>query len=160
MGIDKLNTKEVLNIAINMEEAGYLFYSLAMKKSKSEQMRKIMGDLARMEHEHKHFFAQTLEKMSEEVIESDYLSDDVSLYLSSVLSNPYLSTKEEIEGFIEHNSLEKILDYAVGTERDAVAFYSELFGVLISQEGKNTLQKIIDEEKSHIVQIEKLKKAV
>lgn len=158
--IKNLNIKELLNIAIQLEESGIEFYKIAAEQSKNEKVRNLMLNLMDMEKGHKQKFAQILERHGEEVVDSDYLGDDISLYLSTILNTPFFTKEDEIKGFIKNNSLEKILNYALQTEKDSITFYNELLDLLKFNDSKEFTKQIISEEKNHVILLEKIKQEI
>jgi len=160
MDIKKLNIKEILQMAIVMEEQGVQFYKLASDNAKDQESKKVLHDLSKMEEGHKSKFANLLEELNDHDVLTNYINETVSLYIQSITANPYLDEVHEIKSFIKNNSFDKVLSYCVQTEKDAVTFYSEIKNILEEKSAIQVVDAIIDEEKTHVVLIEKLRKSL
>ncbi len=158
MDIKKLNIKEILQMAIVMEEQGIKFYTHGKNFAKNQYTKDRFEELVNMEKDHKLQFANILENLNNNDILTNYIDDTVSIYIESITANPYLDEDHEIKGFMANNPIDKIFQYAIQTEKDAITFYLEIRDLLEKKESIEVVDKIIDEEKSHIVILEKLRK--
>ncbi|MCX8093463.1 MAG: ferritin family protein [Candidatus Goldbacteria bacterium] len=156
--MSELTIKDVLNKAIEMEEAGKIFYEYAASIVEDKEIREVLSVLAREEVGHKHIF----ENMKEEVKEIKQ-SDDINEYLKYL--NSFLNTKsvfdrKKIESYNDKNTnITDIIDFAMDREQDTILYYMTLMTV-VREEQNFLVQKIIDEERKHFIKLNQAKKLI
>lgn len=150
--MSRFNADEVFALAEKIEENGASFYrrAAALRQS-ARKSTALLLELAAMEDRHKAAFATMRESWSgakpdRETL--DYL--DATLYLNGMAdahggegnSNIPLSAR---------TSLPDILRIAIGLEQKSIAFYAGLRDMVPARLGRNQIDRIIDEEKAHVV---------
>jgi rubrerythrin len=153
-----ITIKDVLKKAIEMEEAGKIFYEYAAAVTDNEDFRKIMSVLATEEVGHKHIFENMMHN-----VENINFSDEKNEYLQ-YLEN-YLTTKSvfdrkkfESQKYDIKNILD-ILDFAMDREQDSILYYMTLM-TIVREEQSHLVQKIIEEERKHFIKLNKTKNLI
>lgn len=151
----KLHIDEVFQMAVQLEENGAEFYQNAARQADDKEVKALLEKLADMEGEHKAIF----EKMRAEMaatsdIESMFdPSGEAAKYLKSIVD-----TKVFFDETIDTSSLLETLREAVWREKDTVVFYLSIRLSMTEESSRLKLDKIIEEEMSHVRIIgEKLK---
>jgi len=151
--------REILEMAIRIEENGERFYSDAASSAKKDKLREIFKHLAEEEKKHRNFFENLKKVVSEETsagIFSPYL-EEASLYIRAFADTEVFTKPNEGKTFAKAAGDEKdALLYAIGMEKDALLFYYE-FQKSIREKDRDILDKIIKEEKEHLKKLSGLK---
>ncbi|MFH1578102.1 MAG: ferritin family protein [Candidatus Omnitrophota bacterium] len=159
MVVNILNPQEVLKIAVKVEENGKGLYGSLEGKAKDEKLKKIWQYLKEQEELHRQTFQGMLDNLD------DYIAPESSPgehagYLKAVASE-YIFT----QGLVEKKAKElftsdlEALDFAIHIEKESILAYSELKNYLLAQK-QAVLDKVISEEKEHLVQLVLIKDKV
>ena len=147
------NADEVYAMAIQIESNGAEFYRLAAERAEDPGNAAFLNQLVKMEEAHKRLFAQ----LREDAVQADTgfdLSDEGGLYLSAIANGIRVegapTVAEKLTGL---ETMEEILQTAVELEKESVLFYLGIKSVVPDDLGKDKIDRIIDEEKKHIVQL-------
>ena len=150
------NADEVLEMAERIERNGSAFYRAAAVKFPDAE--DVLLDLAAMEDEHEKTFAAMRAELSEGqqeplVFDPD---DQVHMYLQAMadehIFNPRTGPAEQLAGIQDTDDL---LKFAIGIERDSIAFYVGLKDAVSHRAGKDKVEAVIKEEISHIAILNK-----
>jgi rubrerythrin len=145
--MQKYSLNEIFQIALRMEENGEKFYRQIAKEAVRDDVKKIFLKLAEEEIEHKKLFQEMLKA---EVLYApiEYYPEEYFEYIKSY-ADDFIFTKEKKEKIVYsvHNTIEAI-DVAINMEKDSVWYYSEIKG-LVEDKYKNSIDKIIEEERKH-----------
>ena len=138
-------------------EAGFDFYTKMAEKADDPATKRIFRRLARDEKQHLAFF-ETLELkttggMGKQTAEQDA---DASAYVSSLVNGGIFRGIAEMAKLTRRKyNPQAALELALAVEKDAVLYYTEAYRVNRKSGAKKALQRLIDEEKGHVVQITK-----
>ena len=147
---NKLTPTEVLNIAINQEIGGELFYSIAGEKVEDTILKSLLTRLAHDEKKHVFIFKTMLENISSGELSAFNFDDNVQKYFSVLIDTIFETDSDEIDRVIEEmKSPLDILSYAIQKERDSLHLYFELNMIIKSPETRNIISDIINEEREH-----------
>ncbi len=155
--IEYLNEDEIYRVGIAIEEAGFDFYTKMAEKADDPATKRIFRRLARDEKQHLAFF-ETLELkttggMGKQTVEQDA---DASAYVSSLVDGGIFRGIAEMARLTRRKyNPQAALELALAVEKDAVLYYTEAHRVNRKSGAKKALQRLIDEEKGHVVQITK-----
>lgn len=147
-----MELKDLLNVALKIESDGYEMYSKLAEENEGE-LKTLFADLADQEREHQKKFKEIFEKAEKE--EGTYYSwadDENAGYLMTFAE---LSIFPKLASGIKANSINDALDFAIGVEKDSIIFYSDL---KVYFKNKETIEKIIAEEKKHLMDLLKSRK--
>ena len=140
------NPVEALKIARKLEREGISFYGDLLKKAKDPQVKEALNYLRGQEEDHLKIFEKLLEREDPEAVDDD--EDDV---FDCVDDGVFLLPQEKDLAADFDNALE----LGVTIEKRSLAFYLELVKHTESEDGKNTINKIIEEEKKHWVELKR-----
>lgn len=141
--------KEIIDIAIGIEETGFEFYSLSAKKFSDPIISDIFSFLSNEELAHKKLF-QSFNRADDT---KGIFTDEYYSYLRAIgggrIFEKQQTTIDQVVAGIT-TPLEAI-KHAFGTEKDSILFYSEM--KILYQKNPETLSlidKIIGEERKHV----------
>ena len=155
------NVDEIFEMAEEIERNGAKFYRKAAKNTSDEKNKNMLLGLAAMEDGHEMIFADMRKKLSAEDKEPTVYDPDnqAAMYLRMMAdSHGCEGKKSPTEELTGNEPIKEILQIALNSEKDSVVFYMNMRGFIKSDEGKDKIKAIIDEEISHINTInEKIK---
>ncbi len=141
-----VSLEELLGVALKIEGSGYEFYiTLANRSTKNKELFK---KLAEQERDHMKTFEKIVAQ-SKEKSRLQSLNEEAVGYLKIFAET---SIFPEIEQDVPED-LEEALQVALDVEKDSVVFYEELAKYAPQKE---TIQKIVEEEKRHFKDILKM----
>ena len=160
------NADEVFGMAERIEENGAAFYRKAADLKSATDSRQFLLKLADMEDHHKATFAAMRGQLSD-AMKGDTAFDpymEASLYLAAMAdAHGGEGSPSVAAGLTENASLDQILRIALGLEEKSIVFYLGIKDMVPEKLGKDKIDAIIAEEKSHIVtlagELKKVKKA-
>jgi rubrerythrin len=147
---------EVVDMGIEKEKKRRDFYDLAAKSFQEEEARKLFLRLREWEVTHIKKFTEIKESLKEEESAESY-PGELTAYMRSLVDDKQYRQATP-EAF--NKNVKTVLDaiqYALGFEKDAILFFSEL-KAYASDTHKEVIQQLIDEEKQHIIYLVDLKK--
>ena len=119
--------------------------------------RRVFTALAKMEDQHEHKFAAMRKKMSQT---QEYLAEfdpdnGAGLYLQfSVESDIFGNPPEDVLSGKE--SASQLIRFALEREKDSIIFFKSMKDAVSTDEDKQRVEKIINEEISHTLKLTKL----
>jgi rubrerythrin len=144
---------EVLQIAERIERNGARFYRKAAEGTDEENARKTMLELADMEDEHEKVFAMMREGLSRREKEETAFDPqgEAALYLQAFADGKVFDVNADpSEKLTGNESPEEVLVTAMGAEKDAIVFYLGIKEMVSQKMGKDKIEHIIKEERSHL----------
>ncbi len=150
------STKELMDIAIGIEETGVYFYSTFKDKFKDESFKQIFQFLADEELRHKDVFLGMLKELKDT---KGVFTEEYYAYLKAIGTTRVFANKDDIDNIAP--TLTQPLDIikiAMDAERDSIVWYSELKEIYKKDaKSKDILEKIINEERKHVLTLLDLK---
>lgn len=147
---------ELINIAINIERRGIVFYDIMSKSTQDATARDTFQYLTDMERQHIQIFQDMLGE-ADEYQPSETYGGEHAAYLQALADSAVFTddaiTSEMATGA---DSDIKAIELAIGAEKDSILFYYEMRD-LIAARAATMVNKIIAEEKSHLRQLSELK---
>lgn len=162
MDIMHFSAKEILEMALRIEENGVEFYTQAGNASKSKKLKELFTFLAEEEKKHIIIFGE-MDKSVKNDTKPDTLDpylDEAPLYLEALANSRVFTNKNEgksLAGKV-HNE-EEALQTAINMEKDSILFYYELHSAVTNKD-KAILESIIKEEKKHLGKLTALQKSL
>ncbi len=148
--------REVLRIAVRIEENGERFYREMAEKLDDADVRRLFKFLASEEVKHREFYTSLLSEMEpfepEEAYPGEYFQ-----YLHSYADSNIFSQKEFEDSLERIDEPRAALDFAIAVEWDSIHFYQELKG-LIPESRRGRLDALIAEERRHFVKLSNIRK--
>jgi|YelNatPaOPRAMG01_1025707.scaffolds.fasta_scaffold97313_2 rubrerythrin len=150
--------KDVLKKAIEMEEAGKIFYEYATAITDDNNIKEVFKVLANEEIGHKHIFENMLNKIDKLNLVGEKTEEEYIKYLNEHISTKAVFDRKKFEQ--EKNSVNGIInaiDFAMEREMDSILYYMTLM-TLVREEQANFVQQIINEERKHFIKLSEAKK--
>jgi rubrerythrin len=147
---------EIFRLAMELEEAGRVFYETLAEASSDQDLADLCRNLAAQETKH----YATLKEMGAELVErsaSQPLTWDELHFAHMLIEERVLSDPEAAQDAASSGDVLEVLEAAIRFEKDSVLLYGELVDEL-DEEDAPAVQEIIDEEKHHVRALVETKK--
>ncbi|MBW2603901.1 MAG: ferritin family protein [Deltaproteobacteria bacterium] len=153
------NPDEIFEMAIRIENNGAAFYRKAAALQSDSKNQEFLEGLANMEDQHRKIFTEMrtilTEKDKDPKVFDPY--DEVSQYLAAMADTMGGEGSPSVaDSLTGDETLEEILQTAVGLEKDSILFYLGIKDLLPSQSGQDRIDTIIREERRHVAQLSNL----
>ncbi len=145
------NADEVFEMAEQIERNGGKFYRAAAEKFPN--VSKLLLELAAWEDKHVEIFKAMREELAGTEAEPLVFDpdDQAQLYLRAMADEHIFNLKSDpINELGNLNTPDEVLKFALGIERDSIAFYTGLKESVSQRAGKDKVEGIIKEEMNHI----------
>ncbi|TAL39095.1 MAG: hypothetical protein EPN93_03190 [Spirochaetes bacterium] len=144
------STKEVIDIAIAIEDTGYYFYTQCRNKFEDRTFRELFGFLAQEELRHREIF----EKLHPQEYSSKAASTDEFHYnLRAISESKVFKNNNDVDTIVKNLRTPKdVFKVALTAEKDSILWYSEV--EIMYEPGSDThiiLGRLIGEERRHVV---------
>ncbi|MBP7087870.1 MAG: ferritin family protein [Candidatus Omnitrophica bacterium] len=148
--------QEILKIAIRVEENGKNLYQSLEDKAKKDELKALWRYLKEQEKIHRQTFQEMLDNIKDYVI-YEFNPGEYQAYLRAIASE-YIFTQELVERKIKEGfgSDSEALKFGIFIEKESILTYTAL-KEYITTDKQSVLDKIIDEEKWHLVKLSVLK---
>jgi rubrerythrin len=153
------NADEIFEMAIRIENNGAAFYRKAADLQSDTKSQKFLESLANMEDQHQRIFTEMRTTLAEKDKSPKVFDpfDEVSQYLAAMADNMGGEGSPSVaESLTGNETLEEILQTAVGLEKDSILFYLGIKDLIPSQSGQDRIDDIIKEERRHVIQLSNL----
>ncbi len=142
------NAQEIFKMAEQIERNGVAFYKKAAENATDPEAKKFLLFMSDIEAEHENVFASMRAELDADETEATFFDpeDENILYLHALADTKVFSNAK-----IDTSSMQDILETAIMAEKNAIAFYVGMQDLVPDKRGKERLDAIIKEEKSHIV---------
>jgi rubrerythrin len=154
---------EAVEVALLMEEEGIRFYTLAEERAGDPEMKKLFAVLRDKEHQHVETFRRLYGDLAAREGTADaelwLLDQEISSWFRAYVESTVFPTRGAAERTIAGlHGVVDILRLALRVEKDSILFYHELLAHAPWPEAKELLEKVIAEERRHVLFIrEKLR---
>ena len=153
------NADEIFEMAIRIENNGAAFYRKAASLQSDTKNQKFLESLANMEDQHQRIFTKMRTTLTEKdkgpKVFDPY--NEVSQYLAAMADTMGGEGSPSVADTLTgHESIEEILQIAVGLEKDSILFYLGIKDLIPAQSGQDRIDEIIKEERRHVVQLSNL----
>ncbi len=148
----------VFDFAIRAEKEGIEFYTKAAKKFADSDMKNLFLKLAKEEAVHLKLFTEL--KMKADTLDIDQIlkDPDIDDYLEAVVQDGLFPKGETVNKRLERvDSPAAAAAVAMAAEKSAILLYTELARLSRDKDQKKLFEKIVKEEKSHVVMVRNLR---
>ncbi|VAV85846.1 hypothetical protein MNBD_DELTA01-625 [hydrothermal vent metagenome] len=155
----RYSAKEVLDMALRIEENGEFFYSMAAEAAKTDKIKELFKFLYAEEVKHTRCFKALIKDAGTESAPSrlDPYLEEAYLYLNALADSEVFTNADEGAEFAKKIGGEaEAIDYAIKAEKDALLFYYEI-SHFIREKDKSILDTIVREEKDHLQKLTNMK---
>lgn len=144
--------EEVLEIALQIEESGKLFYEKALLYAESAELKEMLTWLAEEETKHMQTFRELGEQLNYYFIPNEQYKGEYEDYVKSLVNSHIfkISEAEDLVKAIKND--QDILQFALRFEKDTIVIFQE-FKNIANKAGGDLIEQLINEEKSHISKI-------
>jgi rubrerythrin len=157
------NADEALKVAERIEGNASAFYRKAAGLHSGERSKNLLFKLAAMEDQHQETFSLMRTQLLEVEKESTtYDPMDESLLYLKTLADQHggEGAPTAADALTGQESMEQVLRVAIDLEHKTVQFYTGLRGMVPASLGQDKIDRIIAEEKNHVLQLSKELNAV
>ena len=152
-----LSGTEVFSLAMEIEKSGYAYYKTVADSTDDGALKTLFDFLADQEIQNYEYF-KSLEAEIGEITISEEEWEATSEYIkASVDSRFFIGEDRAIMAAQNVADPINAIDVAIGFEKDTLLFFYELLNVT-PEKSKDTTQKIVEEEKRHILMLTKKRK--
>jgi len=154
--MERFSIREIIEQAIQTEKLGNEFYTkMAEKFHDNKELKKLFETLSSHEVRHGNSFIALREKIKDEEPEG---WEEVTLYLRAIVDSEFFLGKDKCLPSLEHvKTASEAVDFALCFERETLLYY---YTLREATKEKEILDKIITEEKSHIIWLNNLKRNI
>lgn len=154
MGMENFSILEAVEVALNMEEEGIRFYTLAEEKVQEPAMKQLFSLLREKEHHHVEVFRRLYGELVQTEGDPDaelYLLDPgISSYFRAFVASTVFPAKGAAEKVIAGiHDVAEVLRLGLRVEKDSILFYRELLAHHPYPAARDLLEKVIEEERTH-----------
>ncbi len=146
-----LTDAEIVKIAIRQEERGHRFYSTVAKTTTDPEVRQMFLRLAEEERDHAQVFKQILDSIQQSSL-AVFGKGSIE-YMKAILEKGIFENQPNMEQLPEIHNFKDALVLAIQAEKDAILLYQEIINNCQSQEAKRTIEKMLEAEKLHLVDL-------
>jgi len=141
---------EVMEMAVNTEKGGKLFYETVAARSKSQSLKILFRYLADEENRHIHVFEEIARTIKVPVNEMPANWEEVALYLKSVTDSRYFLGKDKALSLAgEAATPEQAIETALAFEKETLVFYLEAADMMPAA-NRSAVEALIREERAHV----------
>jgi len=152
------NAEEIYQIGIEIEKNGKAFYQAATEKVDDSDAKKLLSDLSKWEDNHISIFEKLQASLPEDATSAgSFDPDEESVrYLKAVAdSHIFLQGKDAGELIETCKNVIEILKMALQFEKDSVVLYTSMRDMVPEHLGKDTVNRLANEEVTHVAFIQK-----
>ena len=145
------SAEPAINFAITLEQRGRDFYRDLYERLADAKLKTLFSFLAAAEEKHLGIYRQLLDTVSQGAFQQVKLVGEYGRFIDVLCSEitDHLSVSDDM-------SLSDYIEMALTLEKDTLLAFNEIKTMFDGKE-KEAIQKICDEEKSHIVRIHEYK---
>ncbi len=150
---------ELVDIAIGIERNGASFYESLVKSAKNEAAKRIYEYLASEERRHIEVFQGMLGSVAGYRPPETY-TEEYTLYLKAFIDSRVFTDDRIAREMAQRVASDaEAIQIGLGVEKESILYYSEMRD-LIRQSDLEVVNKIIEEERSHLRQLSDLKRSL
>jgi rubrerythrin len=151
--MEKYSVYEVVEQAIQTEKLGSEFYTEMARRFQSDSdLKKLFETLSAKEQMHEKTFQELKSGMEDDKL--DY-GEEASQYLRAVVESEFfLGRGKSLPALESVSTAIEAVFFAIGFEKETLLYYHAISEAV---KEKDVMDKIINEERSHIVWLNKLK---
>jgi rubrerythrin len=159
----RFNAFEVYGMGVRIEENGKAFYEEAARRTAETAVRDFFRELAVWEGQHIELFRGLRDALPPGAREESLFDPDSQMgeYLSAMADSHVFLGNADIPALVAScRGPAGILDLAMTFEKDSVVFYATMKKVVADGAGRDTIERLIDEELKHVALLSRRKTAL
>lgn len=154
---------EALRIAIEIERTGEKFYRSLLALATNDRSRQVLESLAQQEKVHAERFDELYKRevaLHDDDGDSVVYDKETNAYLSAIAAEVVFPGGAMASVLKKRtDTVDDVLLTAIYSEKDSILFYMELLEKIENKEWRATFQSIIEEERSHLTELQDLLEA-
>lgn len=156
--MNRYSIEEVIEMAIQTERLGYQFYTgMAEKFWKDDALVKLFNDLAAKERTHERVFSDLKDAVTRNRPEPTQW-EEVADYLRAFVQSEFFLGKGKALPSMDHiKNVKDAVNFALGFEKETLLYF---LGFRSAVAEKDAIDQVINEEKSHIVWLQRYKEGL
>ncbi len=150
---------EIIELAIQIERNGYLFYDSALKrKDLNEKARDLLELLRAEEVNHEETFKKLRQKDSEQM--GDLVNwQEAASYLKTIAGTHIFNKQDAaIKLAVDAKDEADIIRNAIQFEKDTLLFFHSIYRTTNDEESQEVVNRIIEEEVAHVTKLIEISK--
>jgi len=148
----KYSVEQILKHAMEIEETGQKFYTTLADRLDNAQLKKIFSLMARQEIGHYHIYEKIYENLPKAPDNIQPDADPFDYKKHQLLEDRIFNRLEVVRKTPQINTLGDALVFMIDIEMDVVDYF-ENTRKLVNLQGQALMEKIINEEKTHVKQL-------
>ncbi len=152
------SANQMIDIAIQTEQAGRAFYEAAVQHSDEPQVKSLCQWLGEEELVHEQTFRHMGQNLPPEIEPREWPTERAE-FIDALLGSRFMPKPEQAQALVEGMSAQDILDFALNFEKDTIIFFYEMRD-MVPDSVVDKVNEIIAEEKAHVSRITKAKAAL
>jgi rubrerythrin len=150
------SAREIVEAAVEKEKKRRGFYATVAELSTESEMKALFQFLKEEEDRHVATFTKIRDSLPREEFTEEY-SEDMQAYMDSVIDDRLYSDIDS-KAFVEKAITAKtVFRLAIGFEKDAILYFRE-FVPYLSDQDREIISELIEQEKGHIRMLADLEK--
>jgi len=151
LDISTITNDEVIRIAIRLEEDGIQFYKAASEKAHSKHLRDVLNLLAGHEAEHKSTFQALAREVGADLSARHHSRSISPENLQALTEAGVFPRPEEWDSAIASlHSAAQALRFGIKVEQGSIAFYESAARAAMSDDVRETFNRILAQERQHV----------
>ena len=146
----KYSAPEVMEMAVDTEKGGELFYRSLAAQSKDDSLKSLFSFLADQEKKHISVFVDIAKTIKVEPRELPANWEEVSIYLRAVTESRYFLGKDKaLSAARSAKTAEQAVNTALAFEKETLVFYLEVSD-MVPAAHRPAVEALIREERAHV----------
>lgn len=151
------NAVEIIDMGIEKEKKRRDFYGLVAERFEDKEMKDLFSRLRDWEETHIKKFTEIKNSISESESETtDSYSGEFGAYMQNIIDEKLYKETTPAEFSSNIKTPLDAIQRGIWFEKDAILFFGELLAFMPPYH-KDAVQKLIDEEKQHIIYLSQLR---
>jgi rubrerythrin len=146
---------EITKMAVEIEDAGAIFYHSLAEKTADGTLKNIFLDLELQEKEHGKIFTEMMNEERDKNGTAEFMAD-INLMMKTDVDDLKRITFNLRKVQASIADLHQAIDIGIKAEEDSIAVYSQMQNEFI-EKFHSVLQRIIDQERGHLERLRKIK---
>lgn len=150
--MEKYNITEILERALEIEEAGQKFYEMLASRLEDLQLKKIFSIMSREEAGHTEIYKKMREELSAASAGKDAETEPFDVKKNEMLKDRIFNRLDVVRKAPKIHALGDALAYIIDIEIDGVDYFENIRR-LVRPQDQPMMNRIINEEKAHVKQL-------
>lgn len=151
-GSKKTNAEAIIDLAVRIEKAGQKFYSTLAIFEYNDKIKDLLISLAEDESKHIEAFENLGKVLKNDLASDESGREDYFEYLDTIARAHMFFDMDIEDADYKVDTARETLELALKFERDSIMVFQEMKEV-VGKIGKEVLDKLIDQERRHVLKL-------